>query len=275
MSDTMTKPETESEKPAHILLARDELRVVLQTLQAQSILGLPEPEMTPEQLAIANQVAQRTLRARRLAQMRDDGTLLVHMVLLTAVGVAAYPEKSISALCWDTPGSSLKQLYAHQRGGDFAIHTKPEADIHRLTLLNNQEKWLDYLLEFTDLLATPTETTPHEVVLEQTVFATMQEMAYTSSANQAVNYLSNFDVPEADARALAETFNQEPRIVILQIITLADGADTAVKYDLSLVQGEELTWLIVPAPAVESNQPLVIKTCTLPEVETLLKQWLA
>lgn len=266
----------ELEKPAHILLARDELRVVLQTLNAQTIPGLPAPtDMTPEQLTVANQVAQRTLRARRLAQLRDDGVLSVHLILLTAVGVAAYPEKTISAFCWDKPGGTLKRLYAHQRGRDFALHTLPEADIHRLSLLNDQARWLSYLMEFSGLVALPTEeTVPHQLVLEQTIFTTMQEMAYNGNVAQAVSYLANFDIPAEEARPLAETFTQEPRIAILQIITVGEGEQAPRKHDLSIIQSDDLTWLIVPAPAVESNQPLVIKTCALPEIETLLATWL-
>ncbi len=265
----------ELEKPAHILLAQDELRVVLQTLNAQTIPGLPAPtDMTPEQLTVANQVAQRTLRARRLAQLRDDGVLSVHMILLTAVGVAAYPEKTISAFCWDKPGGTLKRLYAHQRGRDFALHTLPEAGIHRLSLLNDQARWLSYLMEFSDLVQLPAEVTPHQMVLEQTIFTTMQEMAYNGNVSQAVNYLANFDIPEEEARPLAETFTQEPRFVILQVITLAEGEQAPRKHDLSIIQSEDQTWLIVPAPAVESNQPLVIKTCALPEIEALLTKWL-
>jgi hypothetical protein len=270
------KTETTTEKPAHVLLSEDELRVVLQTLGASGMAGLGEPTLTAEQLALVHTVAQRSLRARRLAQVRaEDGTLMLHMVLLTAVGIALYPEKSITCLCWDKPGGQLSRVYAYQRGEDYSLHSQPEADIHRLSLLDNRERWLEYVWQLTGLAETAEVAPAHQLVLEQTAFMAMQEMVLAGNVAEAVRYLTSLGLADTAVSALVNSLADTPRMVVMQTIAvLPDEEGMAEKHDLSLIQGAGVTWLLVPTPTADNKQPLVIKTCTASEIGTLLGQWL-
>ena len=84
-------------EPVDLLLSREELLLLLDLLQANTIPGLevdPFGELNDAQRQLAIVWAGRALRARELAQLNEAGELMVHDDLLTAVGTCAYADKA-------------------------------------------------------------------------------------------------------------------------------------------------------------------------------------
>src|SRR5687767_8156438 len=86
----------ESERPlVSVALTQEELRLVSILVGSEGLPGLESLEGAPSDKQIADVLyGQRSLQARELAAIADDGSLAVHDVLLTMVGTAAYPEQS-------------------------------------------------------------------------------------------------------------------------------------------------------------------------------------
>jgi hypothetical protein len=258
-----------------ILLSREELLYVLDLLQAESIPGLdddPLGELTPEQRTLALIWAERALRARELAQVQDDGDVVLHNTLLTAVGVSAYPQSTLFVYHWPAGAEAPTRYFGHVRGEDVVDHSRPEDVLHRFTLLSSKTDLVHQALTVCEYEETPTRPA-FEFTLPGADFARTRELAEAGQTEQARETLvAGGAVPEA-AAALARTLSGSPRVSILQSVKQGAG-DAVDRRDLTLVATAQATWLIIAPPDPAGAAPLRVRTSTRGEIQTLLAECL-
>src|SRR5688500_1305998 len=122
-----------SNTPLTITLSQEELLAVLDVLQARTIPGLNAPQfarLNDREKQLVPTTARRALQARGLATVREDGVLLVHRALLTAVGVCAYSQSAAAIYHWNPSSENPAFFSGHIRGDDIVAHTRPDPFLH-------------------------------------------------------------------------------------------------------------------------------------------------
>jgi hypothetical protein len=262
-------------EPINLLLSREELRLVLNSLETDFIPGLdaePLGELTTDQDALVLTVAGRALRARELARLETDGELAFHNALLTLVGVCAYSENVIFAYHWPPDQIIPRRYFGHIRGEDIVAHTRPEDILHLFSLLPSKEQLVEQVLAACEFEDGPTSG-PFEFTLPSDTLASVRELAGAGETDQAIELLAQHDTPSDAANAFVATLSDSPHTSILQAVK-QPGDGTVQKRDFTLVQNSQQTWLGLAASDDAENPPVQIKTTTRAEVQDLLAEWL-
>lgn len=260
-------------EPINILLSREELIFVLDLLQADSIPGLdadPLGDLTAQQRAMSMVWAGRALRARGLGQLNEDGELVLHRALLTAVGVCAYSSQAVFIFHWPEAGAEPSRYFGHIRGDDIASHTRPADILHQFNLLPDREHLLTRIFDFCNY-EDGTETVELSMTVSNTNFVRARELSSEGQTEEAADLLIGSGAPMETAVAFVTTLADSPRVSIMQILK-QEGEDTVQKSDFTLVQNGDYTWLV--ALAQEDEAALLVKTTLKDELETLLAELL-
>lgn len=260
-------------EPINILLSREELIFVLDLLQADSIPGLdadPLGELTAQQRAMSMVWAGRALRARGLGQLNEDGELVLHRALLTAVGVCAYSSNAIFIFHWPEAGAEPGRYFGHIRGEDIASHTRPADILHQFSLLPSHEQLVDQVFDFCGY-ADGSETAELSMTVSSADFVRARELASAGQAEAAIDLLTGTAAPAETAVAFAATLSDSPRVSIFQTLKQT-GEDSVQKSDFTIVQNVKYTWFI--APAQDDEAALLVKTTNKNELDTLLAELL-
>lgn len=263
---------TDSTEPINILLSRDELLLTLRALQVASIPGIdndPLGDLTPDGLELAMTVAERALRARELAQVREDGSLSLHNLLLTAVGVCAYATQTIFAYHWRDDGELPVRYFGHIRGDDFVAHTRPDDVLHLFTLLPTKSQMIE---QISQLCVWEDRAQQNGLFsFEVANFGQVRQWARAGEVETAVTHLKDHQVNPEAATALVGTLAHSPHVSILQM--LKQQADQSVtKQDFTVVQDERHCWLM-SSPTGNVTDPLVVKTAVKADIISLINAW--
>ena len=262
----------DSTEPINLLLSREELLLTLRLLQVDSIPGLdndPQGNLTPEGLELALTVAGRALRARELARVQEDGSLALHNLLLTAVGICAYATQTIFVYHWQEDGDLPVRYFGHMRGDDFVAHTRPDDVLHLFTLLPSKGQMVEQILR---LCAWENKGQKNGAYsLEVTDFGQVRQWAREGEVDTAVNHLTKHQANREAAAALVSTLSHSPHVSILQM--LKQQADQSVaKQDFTLVQDKEHSWLMT-SPTGDANGPLLVETAVKADIVSLISDW--
>ncbi len=258
-------------EPINIMLSREELLVVLNLLQANSIPGLdtdPAGELNEEQRALALHWGMRSLRARELARLNDNRTLVVHDALLTAVGVCAYSNNALFIYHWSGDDAPPTRYFSHIRGDDIAVHTRPEDVLHLFTLLPSKEYLFTQVMEiceYEDMAASQLD----EMKTTETNFVRVRELVNKGDAPVAVGLLINSGAQAESAQLFVDTLANSPRVSIFQTFK-QESDETVKKGDFTVVQDNQQAWFISPAQTENGSPSLFIKPTTRDEIEALL-----
>ena len=261
-------------EPINLLLSREELRLVLNSLETDFIPGLdadPLGELSPDQDGLVLTIAGRALRARELARPEADGALAFHNALLTLVGVCAYSQNVLFAYHWPPDQIIPRRYFGHIRGEDIVAHTRPEDVLHLFSLLSSKAQLIDQALNACEFEERPASAA-YEFSLSNDAFASVRELAGNGEADQAIDLLLEHGAPPETAKAFVATLTDSPATSILQTVKQA-GDGTVQKRDFTLLRNSRETWLGLAA-ADEEGGPLQIKTTTREELRTLLGEWL-
>ncbi|MEZ4864317.1 MAG: hypothetical protein R3C14_23595 [Caldilineaceae bacterium] len=260
-------------KPLNVLLSREELLLVLQMLRVSALPGLdddPNGALSAEQQATALTVAARALRARELAQVRDNGELAIHTALLAAVGVCAYPQQTIYVYHWPTNGAAARRYFGYVRGEEIVAHTRPADVLHLFARLPSPPYFVGQLLSacaWEDGLT----SAPLHFTAPVAIFAQARQQADNGAPQAAANLLVQHRASVESARAFATTLADRPRLSIVQMRKQHNGAVAA--RDLTLVQNSQRSWLITNDGEGEKAS-VQVKSTTTAEVSALLAGWL-
>jgi hypothetical protein len=257
-------------KPINIVLSRDELQYLLSLLGAVTIPGIdPDTagERTSEMQQVAQTVALRGLRSRELAQQRGND-VAVHNALLAAIGVCAYPHKTIFAYHWPAGAAAPIRFFGHIRDHEAVVHTRPEADLHLFSRLPSRHHLVTQLLVFCGV-NNGAVTQAGDVQMPKPDFAEVRRLAEGGDVAAALDLLLDQRLPSISAQSLVNTLSDQPRVSIVQL--LRQRADGVEKEELTLVQNAKYAWLI--RNSADREEHLRIKATQRAEVESLFSQW--
>lgn len=263
----------ESAQPINILLSRDELLFVLDTLKASFILGLdtdPMGDRDQEQQSLAMMVASRALRARGLAQLLDNGQIAIHNALIAAVGVCAYPQQTISVYHWPSQEEFTTRYFAHIRGNEVVVHTRPEDVLHLLSRLPSKEYLVDQMLNVCRVNDNQNADTM-QVTLPSQLFGQIRQLTQQGNPQDALGVLAQNGVASDSANSLVTTLAHDPHVSVVQTLK-RQAAGAVEKKECTIIQNSVHAWLVQPSD--QSNATLAINAVSKGEVQGLLAGWL-
>ncbi|MCB0199112.1 MAG: hypothetical protein KDI03_03490 [Anaerolineae bacterium] len=261
----------EKEQPLNILLSRDELMLVLGELDSDYIPGLdvdPLGELAPEQQSLALTVAGRGLMARELAGLTDEGDLVLHTALLTAVGVCAYSQNALFAYHWPAGSDAPTRYFGHLRGDVSVVHTRPQDVLHLFSLLPSRAALIDEVVALSGSSTSPTKSNfSGELTVSGADFGRARELAAAGDADQAAVVLGGAALP--GAVALADTLAASPDVTILQTLKQLESGDIQ-KRDFTLIasQNGHGAWLVTAG--ADDEAPLMAKPAGAEDLRALL-----
>ena len=254
------------------LFSREELTLLLDLLEATSIPGLdPDPlgELNDDQRALALIWAGRALRARELATVGDDDSLLVDAQVLTAVSTCAYWKSTINVYHWPAPGQTPMRFFGYAGNGQVVTHTRPEDVLHRLSVLPSAEALVEAITAVCHCQAIPeTPTAPYQ--LSRKVFVQARELAEAQETEAAQTALRQGGLPQDTAQALTAVLSGTPRMSIWQLASRVENGD-AHTLEYTLLQQNQAAWLI--SLSAEENK-LQIQRVGTAALQELLNQHL-
>ncbi len=257
---------------SNVLLSREELLLLLNLLQADDIPGLeidPFGELNDDQRQLAIIWAGRALRARELAQLNEDGKLMVQEGLLTAVGTCAYADKAIFAFHWHAGSKIASPYFGHIRGNNVVAHTRPEDVLHLFTTLPSQKELLSQLLDFCGYENMPSASSqPLEMKVTNDVFVLAREAADGDENEKAVALLVDNGAGKETAVALTSTLTNAPNISILQTFK-NDENNVAQKNDVTIIYNDICIWFVSPIQGTKEST-LLFKVINKNEIENIL-----
>lgn len=262
----------EAAKPLNILLSRDELLLVLGELDSDFLPGLdadPLGELAAEQQSLALTVAGRGLMARELAGLTDEGDLVLHTALLTAVGVCAYSQNAVFAYRWAAGSDEPARYFGHIRGDVAVAHTRPQDVLHLFSLLPSKASLVDEVVAFARSSTSPEKSNfSGELTIAGADFGRARELAAAGDADAAALALGG---PEAEpaAIALADMLAAAPDVTIMQTLKQLESGDVQ-KRDFTLIVGQngKGNWLVTAG--AESDAPLAARPATADDLRELL-----
>jgi hypothetical protein len=263
-----------SYNPPTIVLSQEELLAVLDVLQARSIPGMDAPQfarLNESQKLLVLNTARHALQARSLAHLRDDGVLLVHRALLTAVGVCAYSQSAAAIYHWSPSAETPTFFSGHIRGDDIVAHTRPDAFLHQFALLQSKSQLIESMLEACDYRG-PLPPEPIELTLSPQAFAASRELAERGKPEEAAERLQA-DGADADAAdAFAHTFASMPRVSIFQTVKQQVNEPLRTQ-QFTLLQNGTWVWMVVPTERAATS-PLKATSVTPDNIQSALTNWL-
>lgn len=256
-------------EPINILLSREELLLLLDLLQAETIPGLdPDPtlgDLTPEQRSLALTVAERALRARELVQVQAGGELIVHRRLLTAVGVCAYPHSAVLVYHWPSQADTPVRYFGHRRENEFVAHSVPDSTLHLFSLLPTREQLVGQVLAVAQFADAPAEAVEFSVPAQ--VLGQAREQANAAQAGLAQATLTGSGVATEAAQAFAGALAGNPRVTIMQLLK-QQAQGEVLRQDITLLQNGSAAWLVSQPSGGEGA--LQVKTIARDELTALL-----
>ena len=253
-----------------IVLKRAEFLVLLDAIQASSIIGLPRETLFPReagqfQALVLEGINQ--LKERGLLRLKGDIHVL-NASLLALVTAVAFPQLAVITTR-DRPDAGQQLFLHYQTDGVVVEQTFPEEQAHRLAVLANRGALIERLLA---ILALPEPGGALEVAvtLPQAILTDVRAKAVDGQTGPAEKLLKKAGMAEQAAQALVESL-QAPVAGDAVILLKCHQGQVIGSRNAALVQGPATAWLITSAEPEASS--FRVQTATAAVVTGLLRQW--
>lgn len=255
---------------ATIQLSRDELLLTLHLLGVNTIPGLdPDPEgpINTKEEVLALRVAGRSLQAREVARIDKAGELLLHEMLLTAVGTCAFAQNSLFIYHWPVVNKEPHRYFIHKQGDNIVVHSRPSPIIHGFTLIPDAPKLVDQIFTLCHYNEVPL-VHHYEFTIPSEIFIQVRHMAQNDQLPSAQDLLMANGQSKDVAAAFTSTLgDQQVRIAVFQ--SLKSFAEMEHKEDFTLLQVEQYSWLLTPINEDAKQTSLLIETTTTEYLEAI------
>ncbi len=232
-----------------LVLSRNELLVLLDAVQAQTIIGVDGNRIIPskpdEQRSMIVQ-GQASLKERGLLQVAPDGIAL-DPVLLTLAVLLTDPTMAI-VLVRQLPEQGYQAWHFYQRENFIAEYTQPDEATHRLASIPNPEQ---LILRIAQILPLETGITADPAVISEADFNQAKSLAEQRQTEQAVTLLSKSFGLDA-ARGLVAAIQEPLFSASLALLRCADREVIDAR-SMALLQGQTSAWLIRQKVAGETD----------------------
>jgi len=252
-----------------IVLQRSEFLVLLDALQAPTIIGVPRDGLIPrepEQFRAQVRDGIDHLKKRNLLKVNDNIQVLDGDLLAMAATVA-YPQLAFITT-HDTAAG--QQLFLHyQTDGILVEQTFPEEKVHRLAVLADRAVLLARLRA---ILALPEQGSALEgsVTLPVQAFSEMKAKAEAGQTDAAVKVLTQAKMADAPARLLVDSL-QAPIAGNSVVLLRCRRGQVSSSRNAAVVQGRNAAWLITTPDGEPAN--IRLATTTAGAVIDQVRQW--
>lgn len=257
-----------------ITLSDEELFFVMTQMKTATLLtmeGPPISGLTPSEERLVLDVAARSLRARKLAQLLEGDQWVLQTKLLAAVRACALPQKMVSLLYVTAYEGSGSRYFLCKYGEEYAIYSQQTIGLHDFFLSPGVDQAISRILTHCNYAAT-VGTQQHNVVIKSNDFAHAQNLVTSGASVEAGRLLTDRGIGPADVEALIETLSDQPRISIFRWWTTDSGALRT--QDLLFLQGGQHSWVAHTVSAGDSVGVWQMKTLASREIPQIVGSWL-
>jgi hypothetical protein len=249
-----------------LLVSREELVFLLSLLQADQIPGMDEDplrNLSKDQQTLVLAQAERSLRAKGLADVDTQGRLTVREAVLMLVGTCAFPEFMVAVHRFpsDSPG---QRVFYNGRNGVIVAHERPEAPLHRFSFINDRAGLFEQILALGAVAANERPDTP--------VFETNQEALQSARETLQLNRATSVatlvksGMKAQTAEQLCSLLGKSHVVATIHAMYMT-GANEARQEAITLISNETATWrsenlpggkiLLIPSGRDEIQQMLL------------------
>lgn len=261
-----------------VLLSRNELLVILKLLAVADLPGLgPDPlgELSAEQQAYGMTVAERSLRAREMALVDQQGALLVQREVLELIGSCALAQGTLVVTDVRPSENRANQWFGHRLDTTFVAHFLPDSALHQFNQVADRAALAALIGDFAswpDCPAAPLAA----LELTGAVLAAAREQA-GQDGRTAARLLVEAGADAASAEAVAAILSSAHGVTVVQAIHRRD-ADTAAVTSVTVLYNKTGVWVMTEmeasaSPGSGAGDGLYrLGPATRPQVEALIQQ---
>jgi hypothetical protein len=254
-----------------ITLSREEFRFLLFLLKSGPIMGFdadPLEKLTEQQRALSFAHAERSLRARDLASLDEEGKLAVRETILLMVGTCAYPEFLLSVHAFPSSGNP-QRVYWNGQNGVIVAHERPEAPLHRLSFVQGRDELLQQFLAMSNVkdvgrFAGEGFTTTNPML--KSVRDTLKK-----SLPDAIKMLKNEGAPDIVAQELVNILAGDHTVAVVHSLVAKREGEEPEKSSVTVLSGKTSTWLSVTS----EDDTVAMKPTDKDEIRELFASWTA
>lgn len=255
-----------------IRLSFDELQLVMGLVKAPAIHGVRPPgrqPVTAEQAAYGLLCAERSLRARELATLSPEGTLVAHVALLSAVGVCGYPERAL-LLQHVTPLNELVEYAGAQRGEASVGLRAVEPGVYQLAVQSEPDDLIEHALDVAgcgQLVAAPGGA----LLIEDATLARIRALAEEGAVDAAREQLCAMGAAAGMANALAAVLSEPHALSVFTRLRRAPDSSFDQE-SITVLHADGAAWSMT-AVAEQSDYSLLAPIDTAALREQLLQSF--
>lgn len=250
-------------------LSADELRLILNLLEADTLPGLTPSQWSVAEQAVAFSVAEQSLQARGMVQSTDQGLRQVQREVLTTIATCAYSQQAIIVTYWPDNQLSPRRYFGHQLDGRTVVHTEPQVGVHQFVSLEASESLVSHMLDFCQCDAWPL-TDSVSFSLPSAAFGQVRQLVDSHQPAEAVSHLQAHAPSSGASQRFIATLTANPRLTIARTIRQTEGA--VLHRDFVILQAEPDTWLLVSENG-QAEPNLLVSLTHRAELEPLLASW--
>lgn len=256
---------------SRVLLSRDELLVILRLLSAVALPGLgPDPlgELTVEQQALGLIVAERSLRARELATLDEQGALLIQRGVLELVGSCALAPGTLVVTHVGALQNRAVQWFGHHLDAIFVAHLLPDIVLHQFTQAANRAALVALAGDLAAWPDCPAAPLPPLVLPADVIVAAREQAPQNGDAVRSRLIAANAD--PASATALTEILAGPHGVTVVQALHRRNADITAVT-SITVLSHSAGLWVMTELETGDPGQHR-LQPVTRAEAEALISQ---
>jgi len=206
------------------LLSREELQLILNLLDSDWIPGFEFNslgELSDEEQALGLLYAERALRARELAVLREDGKLLVNNDLLKNVGICAYAQKAIIVTYFENEFPN--RFIAFEREGQIVVQKIPEPGLHYFARIPDSKSLWQQLFgfcQFNDIANNQTKQT--DLIIPAEIISKTRDLASSGQSQPAIEYLTNVGVTDQASQEIVGILSGPHKVAIFEVLVIPE-----------------------------------------------------
>jgi hypothetical protein len=178
----------EQNVPLSVTLSLEEVALLVRLFGAKTMPGMgtePLAGIPPDQVNFLLSSADRSLRARRIISLSEDGKITIERFILALLGPCIAPEFSVVSLC-AKQGGAADMVYFHAAQMMTVEHVISGPGLHTFAALKDRQMLFNRLISFVSLDGQPLRSAPTGQLTAETTEAAMKSIVKGASAVLAV-----------------------------------------------------------------------------------------
>jgi hypothetical protein len=227
--------------PVNVVLTREEMALVARLLDRVWLIGHdPDPAgpLSTEQERTALLAAERSLRARELAGVDDQGQLRIRTDVLNALAIALFADVHLQFVTVTADGARRDRLIVRALGPEAVAQTTPAPALHRFLSLPGRETLPRFLAQAA--LGTPDLEADDDLAFSAPAdrLRAARASADRGDASGVLAALGREPAETAFAHALVAPH----QLTVIHVLAPLAG-DQVAKQELTVLRTDQAAWL--------------------------------